>query len=38
MIDRDIAISVHTQKRNRFEERRDHPFNRTVLDEGIVYA
>lgn len=38
LLDRDIVISVHTQSRSRFESRRDHPFNRTVLNEGVAYA
>ncbi len=38
LLDHDIVISVHTQSRSRFEARRDHPFNRTVLNEGIAYA
>ncbi|MFC6903812.1 nucleotidyltransferase domain-containing protein [Halalkalicoccus tibetensis] len=38
MIDHDVAISVHSQKRSRFEERCDHPFVRRVTDEGIAYA
>lgn len=38
LLDQDIVISVRTQSRSRFEARRDHPFNKRVLDEGIAYA
>lgn len=38
LLDRDIVVSVRTQSRSRFEARRDHPFNETVLSEGIAYV
>lgn len=37
-LDTDIVISVHTMTRDRFEQRRDHPFVQTVLAEGRSYA
>ena len=37
-LDTGIVISIHTMMRDRFEQRRDHPFIQTVLTEGRSYA
>lgn len=33
-----VVLSVHVLTADRFEERSDHPFVRTVFDEGTSYA
>ena len=33
-----VVFSVHTLSVDRFESRTDHPFIRTVLEEGRAYA
>ena len=33
-----VAVSVHTQPKERFEHRKDHPFVNQVLTEGRSYA
>lgn len=33
-----VVVSLHAQTKDGFEERRDHPFIRTVLNQGRTYG
>ena len=38
LMEYDTVIDVHTMKEMRFQDRRDHPFTRQVIDDGVAYA
>lgn len=33
-----VVVSLHVLNKDRFDERRDHPFIQNVLNEGCVYG
>ena len=38
LVEYDTVIDVHTMAETRFQNRRDHPLIRQVIDDGVAYA